>query len=402
MKTHPIAKMFPMLDGKDMDSLTRSILADGLINPCVTFDGVLLDGRNRIEACRRAGVEPRFTEYAGDNPVAYIMAQNLARRHLTESQRAAIGVDLLPHYEKEAKKRQGARSDLKADLPSSDGGRRPQGPQARDQAAAAVHVSGRLLSNANAVKQNDPEMFERVRAGEMTIHRAMLEIAEEAKRAEDAKTAKDVARRLKKDQAPVVYHEPFTRTAERIQDNSVALIFTDPPYDTGSVPLYGDLANVASRVLVDGGSLICYCGHRLIPKIIDAMRPSGLSFYWILACIHSGSYARMPLTGQIVTWKPMLWWVKGKDRRDTASMLNDSVVSDAPDKKTHAWQQGITEALYYIEKLTKEGELVFEPFCGGGTTVVAARRLRRLAIACDIEATAVAAATKRIEEETAS
>ena len=46
---------------------------------------------------------------------------------------------------------------------------------------------------------------------------------------------------------------------ENIPDNSIDLIFTDPPYNEASLSLYGDLAKLADRVLKPGGSLSHLC-----------------------------------------------------------------------------------------------------------------------------------------------
>ena len=74
---------------------------------------------------------------------------NLKRRHLNTSQQAVLGVEIEPHFAEEAKKRQGTRTDLKANVPTSETGRRPA-VQARDQAAAAVGTSGKTLSAARS------------------------------------------------------------------------------------------------------------------------------------------------------------------------------------------------------------------------------------------------------------
>lgn len=66
-------------------------------------------------------------------------------------QKIALGVELEPYFAEEAKQRQGARTDLKEIVPSSDGKRRPES-QSRDQAAAVVGVSGKTLSAAKVIR----------------------------------------------------------------------------------------------------------------------------------------------------------------------------------------------------------------------------------------------------------
>jgi ParB-like nuclease family protein len=107
MEFHPLALLFPLLD-----ELVADICAHGLREPIVVFEGKILDGRNRFLACQRAGVEPSFKEYVGNDPLAYVISLNLKRRHLDTSQRAMIAAKI-------ANMRQGARTDLQpsANLP---------------------------------------------------------------------------------------------------------------------------------------------------------------------------------------------------------------------------------------------------------------------------------------------
>jgi len=161
--------MFPMLSGPELQELANSIKREGLLHPCVLQGDVLLDGRNRIAACKLAGVEPRFIQYAGDSPVAFIIASNLARRHLDKGQKIALALEIEPHFAEEARKRRGTRTDLEENVPPSSEARRPRGEQARDQAAAAVGVSGKLVSAAKAIREADPELFEKVKQGKLSV-----------------------------------------------------------------------------------------------------------------------------------------------------------------------------------------------------------------------------------------
>src|SRR3954447_2894984 len=59
---HPAAAVLPMMSDDELDDLAADIEANGLLHPIVLdADGeLLIDGRNRLEACCRAGVEPQF------------------------------------------------------------------------------------------------------------------------------------------------------------------------------------------------------------------------------------------------------------------------------------------------------------------------------------------------------
>ena len=50
----------------------------------------------------------------------------------------------------------------------------------------------------------------------------------------------------------------FRDVSKDIPDNSVDLIFTDPPYSKEYLPLYEELAKLAIRILKPGGSLVFY------------------------------------------------------------------------------------------------------------------------------------------------
>ena len=96
----------------------------------------------------------------------------------------------------------------------------------------------------------------------------------------------------------------------QFQTSPAPLVFTDPPYDKDSLPLYDQLGELAARILVDGGSLITYCGQYSMDQVMESLGKH-LHFYWPLCCLHTGKTAQMKLRGIKVKWKPMLWFVKG-------------------------------------------------------------------------------------------
>jgi hypothetical protein len=86
LQFHPLAEIFPLIEGVEFDELVEDIRANGLHEPIVVYEDQILDGRNRYRACQAAGIEPAFTVYTGDDPVGYVAAGILTkeRRHSRE------------------------------------------------------------------------------------------------------------------------------------------------------------------------------------------------------------------------------------------------------------------------------------------------------------------------------
>jgi len=104
MEFHEIANIFPMMTPAEYDQLKADILANGLLEPIILYDGFILDGRNRYMACKDLGIEPDFDTVDSD-PLTFVISKNLHRRHLNETQRAVVASKL-------ANMQRGERTDL--------------------------------------------------------------------------------------------------------------------------------------------------------------------------------------------------------------------------------------------------------------------------------------------------
>jgi hypothetical protein len=168
-----------------------------------------------------------------------------------------------------------------------------------------------------------------------------------------------------------------------IADNSVPLILTDPPYGDEAEPLYEWLAMWAERVLIPGGSLICYNGTARHDRDIAIFRERpGLKFWWLCQMPHTQAQ-RLPGKFVMATFKPVLWYVKGFRRGRT--LMSDTFVSPARDKLVHEWAQGEGGVWVPIEHLTEPGELIVDPFAGTATWGRTAAKMGRRWIGADIE-----------------
>ena len=384
----------------DIAGLARSITAVGLLHPVVvTADLLLVAGARRLAACRSLGwvtvpacIVDNLTE--ARDLLRAEAAENRERKQLTPSEGWNLAETLRPLEEKEATERQGARTDLQPCANLAPG-------KTRDKVAEPTGMGHTTLAKTGVVVQAaeaDPETFSAL-VDEMDRTGKVDRAYREVKRAETRREAAEFAAALptSSDRCALVLGD-FRERMEELEDNSVALIFTDPPYDEGSIPLYADLAEIAARKLVPGGSLIAYVGHYALPEILAGMGEH-LRYWWIIAAKHSGGSARLPGKWVFVEWKPLVWFVNG-GRRDN-QYVADMIVCDpsgpeSEHKAYHDWQQDLKPARYCIDLLTQPGELVVEPFLGSGTTLLAALEAGRRGWGCEVDETTLAIARGRI------
>jgi hypothetical protein len=161
MVPHPIADLFPTMSDGDLTELAEDIKRNGLLDPIITFEDKILDGRHRFKACRVAGVDPVFQPFEGEDPVAYVVSKNLHRRHLTASQRAVIANEM-------ARLPLGANQHSSIDEPSIG----------QAQAAELLRIGKATVERARRVEREAPELVEPIRRGEMTINAAVKKIKE--------------------------------------------------------------------------------------------------------------------------------------------------------------------------------------------------------------------------------
>ena len=174
MEYHPAADIFP-LDEEHIPELAEDIKKQGLLCPIETLDGKIIDGRRRFLACKKAKVEPQFVNVKSlvEDPIAYVLSLNLERRHLSVSQRAMVGNRARAMYEEQAKERQKEHGGTAPGKSKTLVKKSTQvSGKSRDQAGAAVGVSGFSIDRARTVQEKGiPEVAQAVEADRISVNR---------------------------------------------------------------------------------------------------------------------------------------------------------------------------------------------------------------------------------------
>lgn len=197
-----------------------------------------------------------------------------------------------------------------------------------------------------------------------------------------------------------IRHGDFRNVLNDIPDGSVDAIITDPPYPAEYIPLFADLGKLAARILAPHGVLVAMTGQSWLGRYIAEL-DAHLTYRWTAAYIAQGARTRMHAAKVGTGWKPLLIY----RRHDAAGVpflmddLFDAAVGtrDGTDKPFHHWGQSEAGIAEQVQRFSEPGQLVIDPFLGGGTTAIVCRDLGRRFIGCDIDAAHVATSRERVD-----
>lgn len=207
IQTHTFAALFPMMSAADHAALTANIKVNGLLHPITTYDGQIIDGRNRHRACLEAGVEPRFEELPeGVHPLEFVVATNYTRRHLSESQRALAAARIEEHS------------------------------ISREDAATMFKIKNASIKQAEAVLKNGiPSLVEAVENDRIPVNIAakLCVMPEDAQLEACGLKPKELRGIVKKQQRikkTVALTKATKLAAEKLGSELYGVIYADPPW----------------------------------------------------------------------------------------------------------------------------------------------------------------------------
>jgi N6-adenosine-specific RNA methylase IME4 len=264
---HPLAEIFPLIEGEEFDSLVEDIKRYGVREPVVVYEDKILDGRNRYRACREAGVDCTFVPFRDDDPVGYVISLNLRRRHLDESQRAMVAAKL-------ATLRQGDNQHTEG-LPIG-------------RSSELLNVGQRSVARAREVLDHGvPELRQAVERGEVSVT-AAADVASEPAEVQQEIVARG-EREILEAAKEIRGARAEARRAERIariltissgnsalpSDRTYPVILADPPWH---FQVYNEESGVERAAHCPTMSLsICKL------PIADLATPDAVVFFWTTA-----------------------------------------------------------------------------------------------------------------------
>lgn len=389
-----------------LDELVEDIRINGQRIPIVICEDMVLDGRNRAEACQKLNIEPVTTQFDGD-PWAYVWSVNGSRRDLVDEQRYLIWKQCNEKSEQWQSKHQQLVDEAnekrsktqigisKADIIKKERRgtecSRTLHPARKAKASASKTNPGAVLRGDKLVKER-PDLAEQVRLGKMKpaeAHRQMRKDATETR-------MKEAAQKYDKNS------KTWTVTSEQDIIKCNALI-TDPPYGILSEDWEPDSNQLedmtkewanrwneceADILLIFFSQKFMWEGRKWFDEFF-----SNYYFQQMLIWHYPNNKSPQSRQGFKQTWEPIFFYRHNNSTRkilisntEWGGGLNDfdchvaavpqSNFNDA-EYKVHPAQKPVSVFSWLINATTEIGELVCDPFAGSGTSGIAACQLER-------------------------
>lgn len=400
----------------DIDSLANSIEEIGLLQPIIVKqeNHLLIGGERRLEAFKTLRDRHGGTRYSYIPAViaenlddAYLMLlaerdENTCRKDFAPSEAVAIGKMLEEIERPAAKERQGARTDLQhsGNFPECSSG------QTRDKVGASIGMSGKTYEKAKEViekAESEPELFG-----------ALVEEMDQTGKVDGAH------KKMKNIEAHILFTE---QTNQEVKDNEPTielddaynwltnkppcdLLLTDPPYST-------DVEDIDSFALwmVHGLNKVRDTGRAYIfigayPKELKAYLsiniPEHIRLEQVLIWEYKNTLGKAPKMKYKQNYQACLYFV-GVNAPPLNCPLTEEQWAvqeiNAPDGRQgdryHKWQKPLEIAERFVRHGTKPGDVVYDPFACTGTFLLAAAKLGRIGMGCEIDKDALTIAIER-------
>lgn len=280
--------LIPPLTPEEYKQLESNILADGIRDPLITWQGILIDGHNRYQIAQEHGLEYQTAEklFEGRGAVTeWMICNQFGRRNLSNYQRSLLALKLKPVFEAKAKE----------NLKTSTGGNAPRPLEistkvdTRQEIARLAGVSDNTIAKVQKIEeQATPEVKAKIATGETSINQAYQQIRK--------------AEKVQEVESVIAAHSTAETGVTDIfsTDKKYNIVYADPAWTYGewgngtrepgihyNLMKTEDIAALpVSSIAADDCILFMWATYPLLPEALDVVKAWGfkyktVGFVWV-------------------------------------------------------------------------------------------------------------------------
>jgi DNA modification methylase len=392
-----LESLIPPLSNEEFKQLERNILEEGIREPLITWNGILIDGHNRYRIAQEHDMnyETLEKEFENINRVKEWMINNqFGRRNLSNYQRSVLALQLEDVFREKAKENQGNRNDIKQISAES------KPIETRQEIAKVANVSHDTIAKVKKIEANaTPEVKARLNTGTMSINEAYKEIKKEEKIETLEIKKKEYTEQSKSDIkiSPEIHCIDAVSYLKTFEDNTIDLLITDPPYTTDVKDIKSftkEWIEIALMKVKQNGRLYICSGAYPdeIQAFIDVlMNQDKFIVDNPLIWTYRNTLGITPKMKYNLNYQ-LIWHLYSNDSPELDTSITNEMFSvqdiNAPDgrlgNRLHTWQKPDELANRLIRHGSKKGDTVVDCFACTGTFLIAAAKFDRIAKGCDI------------------
>lgn|GEM_PF-474074 len=394
-----LESLIPPLSNEEFKQLERNILEEGIREPLITWNGILIDGHNRYRIAQEHDMnyETLEKEFDNINRVKEWMINNqFGRRNLSNYQRSVLALQLEDVFREKAKENQIRKPDFVLQKSAE------QNPiDTRKEIAKVANVSHDTIAKVKKIEANaTPEVKARLNTGTMSINEAYKEIKKEEKQnnfeINKANFEKEII--STKEYLPKYFIGNSIDVLKKEPLNKISLLLSDPPYGMDfksgfdydkkwdkidndkiedTIPILDSVFYEAKKHLLPDAHIYIF-GN---PFEIENIKPVFEKYFklkniliWDREVIGMGDLKTYGRSYDIILFGYNIKWKDLNGTRDRDILRFNRV---APNNLKHPTEKPLDILEYLIKKSSNEGEYILDPFAGSFTTCEAAMNLNR-------------------------
>jgi N6-adenosine-specific RNA methylase IME4 len=314
-----LESLIPPLSNEEFKQLERNILEEGIREPLITWNGILIDGHNRYRIAQEHDMnyETLEKEFENINRVKEWMIHNqFGRRNLSNYQRSVLALQLEDVFREKAKENQAIQfkgislKQISAEVKPIE---------TRQEIAKIANVSHDTIAKVKKIEANaTPEVKEKLNTGTMSINEAYKEIKKEEKKVERVeliqKQIEDIEEGLLPDLVglfDVVSVDPpwpYEGESKNITSFDSVGRRVANPYPEMSIE---QIKNI-ELPLMDNAVVLLWTTHKFLPDAFEILKEWNLDYkatlVWNKEKIGMGAWFRMQCEFCLVGIKGKPYW----------------------------------------------------------------------------------------------
>lgn len=401
-----LQRLIPPLTREEYQQLESNVLAEGIREAILIWNGTVVDGHNRYNIAQHHGLEYDTSEMyfkSLDDCKEWMILNQFGRRNLSNYQRSVLALELEQVFRDKAKENQGKRNDIPQISAESY---KPM--ETRQELAKVANVSHDTIAKVKLIesKANDG-VKAKLQTGEVSINQVYQEIKKQEK-AEilQERKSREIIEANKQEEITEEFNVQFgqvwilgrhTLTCASAYDflkNEATAIITDPPYGIDYNPdwkkwdgtesnfkkIEGDAEEFDPRPFLNRDTVVLFGANYFTRHL-----PTGGWLCW-------DKRLKDELDDMIGSPFELAWFKSAATKKSSimvrvlhGGVVNADSIHGNNQKRFHPTQKPIVLMEEIIKKTTKEKETICDPFCGSGTTLLAAENTGRTCIAYEVD-----------------